>query len=150
MVSLVKNIYHQRTILGSPEMLWPLLSQSELWRLWLGDTDQDIALHSSFSLTTTYLPDNKKTIWYGEVTQTKSQIFIEFTLQNSQLKQNTTVRFFIKQNNGNMLLEVTQTGFSGKNFLNTLILIREIRRINAFWIKALNKLEYYIERNFNK
>ncbi|NIZ40059.1 hypothetical protein PVA45_00805 [Entomospira entomophila] len=139
------DIIYERKLLGSPAIVWPFLSNSGLWETWFAKTESDLELGKEFALLLTYFPSDNSALWQGKVHQIKNQIMIEFALYNLELSMETQVRFFVKQNNENLLLSIQHSGFTAESFWQGLKVRKERKRLMIFWEKALHKLEYQLE-----
>ncbi|NIZ47428.1 hypothetical protein PVA44_00780 [Entomospira nematocerorum] len=139
------DITYERKLLGSPAILWPFLSQSMLWSTWFAKTESELALDKEFALLLTYFPSDNSALWQGKIRHIKNQIMIEFSLYNLELSLETQVRFFVKQNNENLILSIQQSGFTSDSFWQGLKVRKERKRLLSFWEKALHKLEYQLE-----
>jgi uncharacterized protein YndB with AHSA1/START domain len=149
-MTTLPDIYMERKLMGSPAILWPLLSCAEGWSLWFAQTTTDINLKTPFTLDITYFPTEKQASWQGQLLQSKNQIFVEFSLALPDLQQKTVVQFFVKQNNDDLLINIKQTGFTAEGLLHKLKVSSEVKRLSTFWNKALHKLEYQMESRLTK
>ncbi|NIZ19364.1 hypothetical protein [Entomospira culicis] len=145
-MATLENIDCAQTLLGSPAILWPLISHQENWALWFAQTSSDLVVGKPFDLTITYFPTEETNIWQAEIRHIKEQVALEFTLNQPDLALQTSVKFFIRQNNDTIFLTVQQSGFQYEGFLHALKIRKERKRLLKFWQKALLKLQYQVER----